>query len=220
MNSKKLISYVWPSLIEQGKTALGQTYEVNYENGVKVLNSENTNYSFGSLHQIMLKGIDEVLRNKRPRNILMLGLGAGSAISILKQKCKHDFELTAVEIDADLIELARRHFELSEQNVNIVNDDASHAIKVLDAGQFDLIIDDVFLDNQVPAFCREPEYLQANARLLSADGVYMRNIMAESLVDAKAYEKVLTSAFNEFYSVKHKTYGNRIYFCSVKHDKT
>lgn len=199
---------------------MGQTYEVNYENGVKVLNSENTNYSFGSLHQIMLKGIDEVLRNKRPRNILMLGLGAGSAISILKQKCKHDFELTAVEIDADLIELARRHFELSEQNVNIVNDDASHAIKVLDAGQFDLIIDDVFLDNQVPAFCREPEYLQANARLLSADGVYMRNIMAESLVDAKAYEKVLTSAFNEFYSVKHKTYGNRIYFCSVKHDKT
>lgn len=199
---------------------MGQTYEVNYENGVKVLNSENTNYSFGSLHQIMLKGIDEVLRNKRPRNILMLGLGAGSAISILKQKCKHDFELTAVEIDADLIELARRHFELSEQNVNIVNDDASHAIKVLDAGQFDLIIDDVFWDNQVPAFCREPEYLQANARLLSADGVYMRNIMAESLVDAKAYEKVLTSAFNEFYSVKHKTYGNRIYFCSVKHDKT
>ena len=199
---------------------MGQTYEVNYENGVKVLNSENTNYSFGSLHQIMLKGIDEVLRNKRPRNILMLGLGAGSAISILKQKCKHDFELTAVEIDADLIELARRHFELSEQNVNIVNDDASHAIKMLEAGQFDLIIDDVFWDNQVPAFCREPEYLLANARLLSADGVYMRNIMAESLVDAKAYEKVLNSAFNEFYSVKHKTYGNRIYFCSGKHNKT
>lgn len=211
---------MWPSLIEQGKTSLGQTYEINYENGIKVLNSENTNYSFGSLHQIMLKGIDEVLRSRQPKTILMLGLGAGSAVSILKQKCKHDFELTAVEIDADLIELARKHFDLSEQNVNIVNDDARQAIGKMEAGQFDLIIDDVFWDNQVPAFCREPEYLQANARLLSSEGVYMRNIMAESQVDAKAYEKQLSQAFNEFYSVKHKAYGNRIYFCSGRNNKT
>lgn len=64
MSSKKIISYVYPQVIEEGTTELGQKYEVNYENGIKVLNSENANYSFGSLHQIMLKGIDEVLKKR------------------------------------------------------------------------------------------------------------------------------------------------------------
>ena len=65
MSTKKLLSYVVPLVLKEGKTRLGQHYEVNFENGVKVLNSANTNYSFGSLHQIMLKGIEEVLRKKK-----------------------------------------------------------------------------------------------------------------------------------------------------------
>jgi spermidine synthase len=213
LNSKKLISYVWPSVIEKGITALGQSYEVNFENGVKVLNSENTNYSFGSLHQIMLKGIDEVLRTLQPKSVLMLGLGAGSAISILKQKCPYEFKLKAIEIDEELIALARKHFNLDEMNAEVVNMDARLAIKDMPSASFDLIIDDVFWDNQVPAFCKEETYLKDNARLLTANGVYMRNIMAESRIDSKFYEENLSKVFKDFYSLKHKTYGNKIYFC-------
>ena len=77
---------MYPQIIEEGTTKLGQKYEVNYENGIKVLNSENANYSFGSLHQIMLKGIEEVLKKHRPKRILILGLGAGSILSIMKNK--------------------------------------------------------------------------------------------------------------------------------------
>jgi len=46
---KNVFSYVLPQTIEAGKTALGQTYEVNYENGHKVLNSANVNYKFWKL---------------------------------------------------------------------------------------------------------------------------------------------------------------------------
>lgn len=206
---------MWPTALEQGKTALGQFYEVSFENGVKVLNSKNTNYSFGSLHQIMLKGIDEVLRTCKPESILMLGLGAGSAVSILKQKCKHPYRLTAVEIDSDLIELSRKHFGLGSEDVEIVHDDAQAAVMRLPEKAFDLIIDDVFWDNSVPEFCSHIDYLSGNKRLLKPGGIYMRNIMAESLKDVKSYENQLAQVFAEFYSVTHKTYGNKIYFCKA-----
>lgn len=207
------MSYVWPSVIEKGTTELGQNYEVNFENGIKVLNSENTNYSFGSLHQIMLKGIDEVLRQHQPKSILMLGLGAGSAISILIQKCPYPLTIKAVEIDAGLIELARKHFNLDDAPVDVINQDARLAIKDMESGSFDLIIDDVFWDDEVPAFCREEAYLKDNVRLLTPNGIYMRNIMAGNKFDTQQYEAELSGIFSHYYSVKHKTYGNKIYFC-------
>lgn len=206
-----------PQIVEHGVTSLGQTYEVNFENGVKVLNSEKTNYSFGSLHQIMLKGIEEVLRNKKCSDVLMLGLGAGSAISILENKCSWPHRITAVEIDNDLIEIASKHFDLNKhEHVSILNGDASKVIHELNENAFDLIIDDVFWDDDVPSFCREETFLRANARLLKSDGIYMRNVMSHGFDNMKDYELLLNEVFGKVYSIKHKTYGNRIFFCTAK----
>lgn len=214
MKSKKLISFVFPQKIEEGKTGLGQKYEINFENGQKVLNSENTNYSFGSLHQIMLKGLDEVFRSHKPEKILMLGLGAGSALSVLKRKCKWNYHVTVVEIDAGLIDIARQHFGLDEyKNINLINMDARDAIKTLGENSFDLIIDDIFWDSDIPGFCMESEYLSQNKKLLKGNAVYMRNTMKTDAMDHKAYEKTLSGVFPMYYSLKHPDYGNKIYFC-------
>ena len=216
MSTKKLLSYVVPLVLEEGKTKLGQRYEVNFENGVKVLNSANTNYSFGSLHQIMLKGIEEVLRKHQPKKILMLGLGAGSALSILSKKCQWSCAITAVELDADLIRIAKEYFDLNAyNNLTLINGDAAEQVKLLPAEGFDFIIDDVFIDDTVPAFCRESWYIKACRHLLEPGGVYMRNVMAKGFDQIKQYEKVLKEQYTEVYSLKHKTYGNRIYFCEA-----
>lgn len=211
---KKIISFVVPQTIVSGKTSLGQTYEIGYENGLKVLNSENTNYSFGSLHQIMLKGLDEVFRNRKPSSILMLGLGGGSALAVLKNKCKWPYRVTVVEIDAELIDLARQHFGLGDYpNTDIVNNDAQVAVKSFRTGSFDLIIDDVFWDNTIPDFCLSKDYLESNKSLLKPEGIYMRNTMHTEAMDNKAFEDTLTSVFPAYYALKHPQYGNKIYFC-------
>lgn len=216
MSTKKLLSYVVPLVLEEGKTKLGQTYEVNFENGVKVLNSANTNYSFGSLHQIMLKGIEEVLRKHQPRKVLMLGLGAGSALSVLSKKCQWPYTVTAVELDADLIRIAEEHFGLKNySNLTMINGDAAEQVNQLPAAGFDFIIDDVFMDDNVPAFCREVSYIAACRRLLESGGIYMRNVMANGFEHIKQYEEELKKHFKEVYSLKHKTYGNRIFFCKA-----
>lgn len=209
-----------PQVIEVGVTDLGQHYEVNYENGVKVLNSKNTNYSFGSLHQIMLKGIDEVLKTDKPKSILMLGLGAGSAIDILNRRCNWKHQITVVEIDQKLIELAKLHFNLSQyEHVETIQGDASLVITELNKDQYDLIIDDVFWDDDIPAFCRTSEYLETNAALLSKNGVYMRNTMALKTEATHLFEKALRTTFYEVDSVTHQVYKNKIYFCRKANSK-
>lgn len=205
-----------PLVLEEGKTQIGQSYEVNFENGVKVLNSANTNYSFGSLHQIMLKGIEEVLRKQQPKKVLMLGLGAGSALSVLSKKCQWPYTVTAVELDADLIRIAKAHFELSTyDNLTLINGDAAEQVTQLPAASFDFIIDDVFMDDSVPEFCRSISYINSCRQLLEPGGVYMRNVMANGFDNMKQYEQDLKEHFKDVYSLKHKTYGNRIFFCKA-----
>lgn len=201
-------------MVEEGRTILGQKYEVNYENGVKVLNSENANYSFGSLHQIMLKGIDEILKNHKPQSVLILGLGAGSILSIMKKKFKWPYTFKAVEIDADMVRLGQMHFaESQSDNGEILVSDANTAIYQLENASFDLIVDDVFWDNIIPDFCKTKDYLQRNKELLKQGGVYLRNTMDTASMDHKTYEQALATVFSSFYSSKHPVYKNKIYFC-------
>lgn len=205
---------MYPQIIEEGTTKLGQKYEVNYENGVKVLNSENANYSFGSLHQIMLKGIEEVLKKHRPKRILILGLGAGSILSIMKNKFNWSYTYTAVEIDADIIRLKQIYFDQDETgNGEMLCLDAKTAIHQLVEHSYDLIVDDVFWDNRIPDFCKDQDYLKRNRELLKEGGIYMRNTMAAEGMNHKDYEKQLSWVFSSFYSIKHPVFKNKIYFC-------
>jgi spermidine synthase len=212
MVAKRVISYVVPQTIEVGKTALGQTYEVNYENGHKVLNSANVNYSFGSLHQIMLKGIVEVLKTHQPKSILMLGLGAGSALQILQNKCHWPFAVTAVEIDPEIVALAQSHFGLGQyKQLTILVADAESAVYGFDDAQFDLIIDDVFWDDTIPEFCLTEKYLNAVKRLIGQEGIYWRNTMANE--KSEMYRQTYETHFPKVHFLEHKQYGNKLYFC-------
>ncbi len=214
LDSRKILSYVFQQTILKGKTSLGQTYEINFENGSKVLNSENANYSFGSLHQIMLKGISEVLRQHKPSNILMLGLGGGSALSILANKCRHPYQVTAIEIDPELVDIAYRHFDLGKyHNLRVIKGNVTEEIKHLPAASFDLIIDDIFWDNRMPDFCITREYLSGNSALLADKGIYMRNTMNMESHESRIFENCLSEVFSGFYSRTHSEHLNKIYFC-------
>lgn len=203
-----------PQTIVSGNTALGQSFEVNFENGHKVLNSANANYSFGSLHQIMLKGLVAVLKHHEPKRILMLGLGAGSALKILANKCHWPYTVDAVEIDADIVALAKQHFDLDQyNNLSIMVQDAQEAVKQLSDNAYDLIIDDVFLDDAIPVFCATDEYLLQISRIMSDTGIYWRNTMAHSEQQISQYHILLERCFNQVQVLEHKQFGNKLYFC-------
>jgi len=75
--------------------------------------------------------------------VLVLGLGGGAAVRQLQMIT--DFtELTAVEIDEQHIDIARRWFGVDDKRVNLIYDDAISWLYSYRGAPFDLIIDDLF----------------------------------------------------------------------------
>ena len=127
MNLKKLLSYFVPINIYYKKSDINKSLEVTWNNGKLVLDTENTNYSYGSLEKVLRIGLQHIDYNiiKKFDSILVLGIAAGSVIKILVNEIGFEGKITGVEIDPATIELANKYFGLSTiKNLEIIVDDA------------------------------------------------------------------------------------------------
>ena len=83
--------------------------EINYVDGQKVLDSKNTSYSYGNLQKVWELTLDQIPFRGIER-ILILGMGGGSSIELLRDKFKFTGKIGAVEIDPVIIDIARFAF--------------------------------------------------------------------------------------------------------------
>lgn len=121
----------------------------------------------------------------RRRRILILGLGAGS-IARLARAMAPDAEILGVELDAEVVRLARAHFDLDTLDVQVEIADAREWLAKSGArkglGRFDVILEDVFIGNgddvHKPDWIPDPAHRQAR-KLLAAGGVMVSNTLDE-----------------------------------------
>ena len=57
---KKILSYLIPMNVLQKKSVLSKNLEITWNNGELVLDSKNTNYSYGSLQRILRTGLKTI----------------------------------------------------------------------------------------------------------------------------------------------------------------
>lgn len=184
---KRLISFLFPVKIHQKKSVYSKNLEVTWNNGYLVLDSENTNYSFGSLQRVLKKGLKFIgyERIQNFNSILVLGVAGGSVIETLKKEIKFEGKITGVEIDADVIELAKKYFGLgSYNNVSIVNDDAFEFV-LKTKEKYDLIIIDIFQDTTMPNFLFEDFFINRINFLLNVNGFILFNTMVLGYQDRR-----------------------------------
>ena len=176
---KKLFSYIIPLNIFKQKSTISQTLEVTWTDGELVLDSKNTNYSYGSLQRILRKGLKFIgfERIKTMDKILVLGVAGGSVIKTLVDEIQFGGKITGVEIDKAIIQIANEYFHLNEiQNLEIVIDDAfEFVLKTKD--KYDLIIIDVFQDVRMPNFLFETFFINRICYLLHSRGFILFNTM-------------------------------------------
>ena len=176
---KKLLSYFIPVTIFKQKSTLSQTLEVTWTDGKLVLDSKNTNYSYGSLQRILRKGLKIIgfERINAMGKILVLGVAGGSVIRTLVDEINFKGQITGVEIDAAIIEIANTYFHLNEiPNLDIIIDDAFEFVwKTKD--QYDLIIIDIFQDTKMPDFLFETDFVNRIRFLLNSKGFVLFNTM-------------------------------------------
>lgn len=198
---KRLLSYFYPIKIHTQKSVLSQSLEITWANGNLVMDSENTNYSYGSLQRILKLGLKNIgfAKIKRMESILVLGVAGGSVIKTLVDEIQFKGKITGVEIDTEIIKMANQYFKLDEmKQLQIVIDDAFEFV-LKTKEKYNLIIIDVFQDTKMPNFLFESFFINRVCFLLKSKGFILFNTMLlnneENLRNQKLVDEFKTENF-------------------------
>lgn len=173
---KRLLSYLYPIRILRKPSDVSQSLELTYVNGKLLLDSENANYSYGSLQRVLFFGLQQIGFEKirEMNDVLVLGVAGGSVIESLDE-IKFRGRITGVEIDAEVIEIARKYYNLDRfSNLEIVVADASEFMRS-NRKKYDLIIIDVFTDRNMPMFLYDEDFVDSVLSSLQTNGFILFN---------------------------------------------
>jgi len=201
---KRLLSYFYPVKIFSQKSALSQTLEITWSNGDLVMDSLNTNYSYGSLQRILKLGLKNIgfAKIKQMQHILVLGVAGGSVIKTLVDEIEFKGKITAVEIDSEIITIANRFFKLNEiPQLEIVIDDAFEFV-LKTTEKYDLIIVDIFQDTKMPNFLFESFFIDRICLLLKNKGNILFNTMLLNEADNLRNKKLIANFKKQSFAIK------------------
>lgn len=205
---KKILSYFVPIKAKKYTSAYSGELEVTYLNGRKVLDAQRANYSYGALQQVLHMGLRSINFDRQVKTILVLGMGGGSVAETIRRDFNSEAEITFVEIDPEMIRIAREEFDLEQfSGIHIIEADAADYVKTAIAA-FDVLIVDLFIQDEIPEqFTREPFLLRLPA-LVAPGGHLIFNTMRNSLdkdsrlriletlhdggLEMRTYERVMT----------------------------
>ncbi len=170
---KKLLSHLLP-FTKEIPSKINGTLELTLMNGKKVLDSQNANYSYGSLQKLLTYGLSQI-DIPTDSQILLLGLGGGSILQPLREEFNHKGKITAIEIDKVIIKIAKNEFDVTDNsNLEIICDNAQHYVNHCKK-QFEIIIIDLFIDNKVPEPFYEDEFWKKIIELIRPKGKVVFN---------------------------------------------
>jgi spermidine synthase len=195
-----LLSYIYPFTVEFEKSEINPVLEVVLHNGKYSLNSENTNYSFGTLHILFRKIFRKIgLDWSIIKNVLILGFGTGSVARIIRDY-KPDCDIVGVEIDQKVIQLGEKYFDTGKlPQTQIVRDNGCNYVFNSNR-KFDLVIIDVFIDRKVPDEFETKTFLLAMKDILNTNGSVIFNKVI--------YTREFKARIPELKSLYEECFGN------------
>lgn len=152
-----------------------------------------------------------VVAHPRPERVLFIGLGGGMA----PYKFLHDYasikKIDAVEIDPEVIKVARRYFHLPDDpRLRVFAQDGrlfveKRAREITEAREtpYDLVVIDAYSSSTIPYHLTTREFLEMVRRILSPDGIVASNIIGAT---AGSKSRLLYSMTRTFRAVFPQTH--------------
>lgn len=208
---KKYFSYVNVITERTYASVYNGTLEINWVNGKKVLDTANTNYSYGNLGKVLKKALEETPSDftTETSSILLLGLGGGDVIKQLRDQFRSEATITAIDIDPIIIEIALNEFNIiPNNNLKISNADAQLYLKYTKEN-YDLIIVDLFNDTHIPEFVFENGFISSIFNALKRNGSAIFNTFILN-DEQQIRNDQFIQKLNRYFSVKSfpKLYGH------------
>ncbi len=154
---------------------------------------------------------------KGSEDILILGNGTGTFAT----QCGRYFDnvnITGVEIDGKITELAGRYFNLSDA-VSVVTYDGRAYLNAVD-DRYDVIMVDAYQDITIPFQMSSQEFFSLVRDHLKPDGVMVVNMNMRTGEDGmnQYLSDTISSVFSSVYSVDIRNTTNRVLFASNNAD--
>lgn len=154
------------------------------------------------------------LQQGQLQRALVLGVGGGTVIRQLRQWYPQ-VHVTGIELNPTHLYIARRFFELNDPEVTLVEADAIEWMQCYDGLPFDLIVDDLFFEEDGEP-CRavdaDRHWLSTMAAALSPHGMLSMNFISSTdLRDSAVFHnKRLQARFKDVYRFMTPLYENNI----------
>jgi spermidine synthase len=199
---KKILSYILPIRFKNYQSTYNGPLELNIVNGKLLLDTLSSNYSYGSLQRILRLGLKTTGVENSVKNILLLGLGAGSVIQTIREEFHSNATIEAVEIDPEIIEIALKDFKINRlKNVNIINADAFEYL-MSSQTSYDLIIVDLFIIDTIPREFTSPEFITNLKNHLTNKGKIIYNTLKQTLPSNKLNDIIHSFKDGDHFNVK------------------
>jgi cyclopropane fatty-acyl-phospholipid synthase-like methyltransferase len=190
---KKIFSYFIPIKIYKAKSLVSKEIEVVWVNGELIIDSKNTNYSYGNLQRILRLGLNKIGFEKivSMNHILVLGVAGGSVIKTIVNEIKYEGKITGVEIDPEIIAVAKTYFKLHQvKNLEIIIDNGFDFV-LKTKNSYGLIIVDIFEDMKMPNFLFQNFFVERIYFLLNKGGFILFNTLILNDKEKKRNENFL-----------------------------
>jgi predicted methyltransferase len=218
---KNIISYLYPVKVEHCAGNVSSHLEVNMINGKYVLDTAKVNYSYGSLHKIFEQTFNKFNVNAREvKNVLILGFGAGSVASLLTEKYGIECQITGIEKDQIVIHLACKYFNIKRfKNLELICGDAYDYVQT-HSKKFNVIVVDIYIDEQVPKCFHEKRFLKQLDRLLQQEGILFFNKAVINSEQKTEFNELATNIEELFgHSLTYKLNKNGTVNYMLVHDR-
>src|SRR5713101_5276669 len=152
----------------------------------------------------------------RPNDVAILGLAGGTAARQYTAAYGTGVQITGVEIDPDILDVAHRYFHLDEPNVHAVVADARYWLDT-QAKQYDVVVMDAYRQPYIPFHLTTKEFFQQVRAHLNPAGVVAVNVGRTAtdyrLVDALA--STMASVFPSVMLLDDPNYTNTVVYAST-----
>lgn len=147
-----LKSYISPQVLAKFQSQYNSDIELVRFSGSLRLDMGGLTQSGWIIERIWGSALKKLLPHDfTPKSILILGLGAGSSAKLVSRRYP-GVAITGVEIDPVVLDIGKQYFKTDQiPNLEIINLDAVKYISDLRSENFDLILVDCYLGDQVPA---------------------------------------------------------------------
>lgn len=182
---RRALSYIRPQVLASYSSAHNPVLELTLEDGKLVLNTQQANFSYGSLQQAFADFFEHIALPKRMVDkVLILGLGAGSVAELVWHS-HPQAQVVGVELDAVMVELGQAHFAaMQHPQLKVVVGDAVIFVEK-DSEQYDLVVVDVFEELAVAASVQKPQFINQLNKLVAKNGLWVWNWVAEDAAQRK-----------------------------------